>query len=533
MIYLIHQAIDRAAGKHPDYEAVRMYDQSLNYEQLAQRSNQLARTLQENGVKRRDRVGIYLNKSLESAIAIYGILKAGAVYVPLDPATPFSRLSFVIQDCGIRHIITQKSKIQILKQLVKNKTSLKCVIGVAGDSDLPFQCISWADVANAPSGYLAGAKIIGQDLAYIIYTSGSTGNPKGIMHTHHSGLSFAKWAAQAYGLHCKDRLSNQAPLHFDMSIFDFFAAAVAGAATVIIPDEYLKLPASYTKLLQDERISVFFTVPFALSQFLSRGMLNKRNLSALRWVIFGGDTHSPQHIRALMKQLPETRFSHMYGPAETNGCTYQIISELSENPAEPFHIGKACEGMEALVLDETDQPVAPGENGELLLRGPTMMQGYWNRPDLNKRAFYYRQAIDNYEDKFYRTGDLVEILTDGNFKFLGRKDRQIKTRGFRVELDEIEMALLSHPAVEESAVFAVSDENGSHQIEAAVILKQNDTNESELIKFLKARLAKYAVPQRITLMETFPRTATGKADRRALINASKNKESLKSKGVDF
>ncbi len=524
MQYLIPQTIDQAAQRHPEGEAVRIYDRTLTYGELARRSNQLARVLRENGVQRRDRVGIYLTKSVEAVIALYGILKAGAAYVPLDPAAPPARTAFAIRDCGIRCLITQKSKIRSLQSIVSQDIGLQCAIGIESVEQLPLRGIPWEAVFAAPD-VPPPVVSMGVDLAYIIYTSGSTGTPKGIMHTHESGLSFARWAAHAYGIRREDRLSNQAPLHFDMSIFDFFVAAVAGAATVIIPDEYLKLPASYARLLQDERITVFFTVPFALSQLLSRGMLPERDLSALRWIIFGGDTHSPRHIRQLMEMLPHTRFSHMYGPAETNGCTYQIIDQLPADPDEPFHIGKACEGMEALVLDENGHPVETGGSGELLIRTPTMMQGYWNRPDLNERVFYRRTVFDYCEDIFYRTGDLVEILPDGNLKFLGRKDRMIKIRGFRVELDEIEMALLAHPAVEECAVFTVAEESGSQQIQAAVILKKDAAvAENELAKFLRERLPGYAVPHFIDSVQAFPRTPSGKVDRRKLQQQAQEKK---------
>ena len=209
----------------------------------------------------------------------------------------------------------------------------------------------------------------------------------------------------------------------------------------------------------------------------------------------------------------------MYGPAETNGCTYYNVPPLTEDSNEPIPIGKACPNVEALIVDENDQQVADDEVGELLIRSPTMMQGYWGRSDLNERAFYYRNVFADYQDIFYRTGDLVQYQKDGNLRFGGRKDRQIKMRGYRVELDEIEAAVISHPQVEEIAVFPVPDDEGSNQIIAAVIAKEEDAQSlttNALYDHLRHRIPWYAIPARIYIRDDFPRTSSGKINRRQL-----------------
>ena len=519
MIYLLPHAIDEMAIQDPQKEAVRIYDESLSYADLVHRSNQLARQLQKQGVNRRDRVGIYLNKCMETAVAIYGIMKAGAAYVPLDPSAPLNRIKYVISDCGIHHLVTNSGKTNDLKDLLAEGSVVDCVIGVKPDDELACRCISWEEVYSANGAEALRINILEQDLAYIMYTSGSTGDPKGIMHTHHSGLSYANWAASAYSLNQDDRLTNHAPLHFDLSTFDFFAGALAGATTLIVPEEYMKLPASYSNLLAKENISVFFTVPFALVQLLLRGTLDKRDLSHLRWIIFGGEPFPTKYLRDLMKKLPTTNFSNMYGPAETNGCTYYNVPPLSDESDEPIPIGQACPNVEALVVDENDEIVAVGEIGELLVRSPTMMQGYWGRSDLNEKAFYYRNVFSNYRDVFYRTGDLVQVDQDGNYRFMGRKDRQVKVRGYRVELDEIEAAIISHPQVEEVAVFTVPDSDGSNQLGAAVIAKDNNPSSisvSDLFSRLRDSIPWYAIPNNIDIKSDFPRTSSGKINRRKL-----------------
>lgn len=516
MIYLLSQIIDQAAERFPDKEAFRINGQGITYADLVQRANALAHTLQDQGVKRWDRVGIYLDKSLESAIAIYGIWKAGAAYVPLDPQAPLSRLAFVIQDCAIRHVVTEATKRDNLGRLAA-ETGLAWAIGLSPSDDLPLRALPWGEVFTAPGQAGPAVRLMEQDLAYVMYTSGSTGAPKGLMHTHFSGLSYAKMSVATYQVVAADRLSNHSPLHFDMSTFDYFSGPLAGATTVIIPEAYTKFPASLSKLMADERLTIWYSVPFALIQLLLRGVLEDRDLSSLRWVLFGGEPFPPKHLRALMQIWPQARFSNVYGPAEVNQCTYYHLPPLLENSDEQIPIGQIWDNAEGLVIDEEDRVVEPGEVGELVVRTPTMMQGYWGRPDLNERAFYYRAVFPHMTDRFYRTGDLVRLQPDGHYAFLGRKDRQIKTRGYRVELDEIETALLSHRYVEEAAAFLGAEVEGSRQIEAAVLLKNSGgATPAELLQYLETQLPWYAVPVTVTIAQIFPRTSSGKINRRKL-----------------
>ena len=517
MIYLIPHAIDHSAERFPEQEAFRFEGKSLTYAELVNQSNSLAHFLRTRGVQRGERVGIYLNKSLESAVAIYGIMKAGAAYVPLDPTAPATRIRFILQNCGIRVLISQPQKRSRLSEILAAATPLEYIIGLPSATELPVQTFSWETVGEISGASPPNVRILEQDLAYIMYTSGSTGEPKGIMHSHHSGLSYAKMAAHTYGLHQGDRLGNHSPLHFDMSTLDYFSSPLVGATTVIIPEAYTKLPASLSQLIEQEKLTIWYSVPFALIQLLQRGLLQSRNLNSLRWILFGGEPFPPKYLYELMEQLPQARFSNVYGPAEINQCAYYHVPPLKAIPNQPVPIGRIWENAEELVVDEQDQPVSSGEVGELLVRTFTMMQGYWQRPDLSQRSFFRRPVFGNHEEVFYRTGDLVQLQSDGNYRFLGRKDRQIKTRGYRVELDEIEAALVSHVQVEEVGVFPVLNEEGTQHIEAAVTLKgEMGVTGAELIRYAATRLPGYGVPLKIAIRKELPRTTTGKIDRRAL-----------------
>lgn len=515
--YLLTQSIEAWADHTPDHEAVRYSGQGLTYQQLLDRAGRLAGVLSDQGVRRGDRVGIYLNKSLESAVAIYGILAAGAAYVPLDPFAPPARLGFVVQDCGIRHLVTRPEKAETVAEILTVAPEVEFLVGMDAPAGWDGRGLTWAEVERSASGKLPDPGTIEQDLAYILYTSGSTGVPKGIMHTHRSALSFAEWAAAEYGLRPEDRLSNHAPLHFDLSTFDMFAGHLAGSTTIIIPESVTKFPASLSKLMAEERISVWYSVPYALIQLLAHGSLAKRDLTTLRWVLFAGEPFPTKHLREVMASLPRARFSNLYGPTETNVCTYYHVPVLPGDSDEPIPIGRPCANVDALVLDEAEQPVPDGEVGELLIRGPVTMRGYWGQAEKTSRSFHLRQLLPGMQEAYYRTGDLVRRMPDGNFAFLGRKDRQVKTRGYRVELDEIEVALLTHPAVEEAAVYTVADGQGSSLIEGAVTAKAGiPVAVDDLISHLSERLPPYAIPSRLSIASDFPRTSTGKIDRRTL-----------------
>lgn len=512
MFYRLHQAIDRAAERDPDHAAARFSGSSLSYGQLAQDSSRLARVLQDRGVRKGDRVGIYAQKGLESALAIHGILKAGAAYVPLDPNAPTARLSMIAQDCGIAHIVTEPSKLDAVHALIDDGVELRTTVGVE-PADLPDLGVSWSDIESAPA-QVASEGFTELDLAYILYTSGSTGTPKGVVHTHRSALAFAQAAATTYGLRSDDRVTNHAPLHFDLSTLDYFATAVVGGTTIVIPEGHTKLPASLAKLLADERVTVLYAVPLALAHLLLYGAMEQRDLTSIRWVLFGGEPFPPKHLYALMEKLPGAQFSNVYGPTEVNGVTYWIVPEPSGAAESPIPIGEPYPNVSLFVADSDGGAVAPGESGELWVESPTMMQGYWNRPSLDERAFARKAGPGPRGRNYHRTGDLVRQDETGVLHFLGRMDRQIKTRGYRVELDEVEAVLSTHSGVETAAAYGVPDGRGSQVIEASVVLRPGaDIGVADLKAHAALSLPAYAVPDVVDIVPDVPRTATDKIDR--------------------
>ena len=517
MADLLHQLLDLAAEAVPDKEAIRFEGRALSYEALRRRANRTARALQEVGVRRGDRVGLYLAKGIESVVALYGVLKVGAAYVPLDPWLPPERLAAVIADCGIRGVFASADRAVALDRARRQGAGLDWVMGdLANDGE--WTGLSWAQIEQRPDGS-PSTTVETDQLAYILYTSGSTGEPKGMMHTHRSGLSFVEWAARTFGVRSDDRIGNHAPLHFDLSMFDLFCAASAHATTVIVSEERQKLPATLPQLIQDERLSIWYSVPVAWTQMLTRGALDGRELDTLRLVLFGGEPFPDSFLRAAMVAAPQAVFWHLYGVTEANVCTaYRVPRPLPDDSAA-LPIGHLRANMDAVVL-EGDLPVGRDTIGELAVSGDAVMDGYWNRPTINAQAFWSRTDATGCVQRFYRTGDLVRRDATGLFQFSGRADRQIKSRGHRIELDEVQAALSALPSVEEAAVFATSDGEGSQRLEAAVAVRTPDWNEADARCLLRSRTALYAVPATFRVVDKLPRTSAGKVDFMALRRAA-------------
>ena len=515
--FLIHEAVQRHARRTPGRAALSCQGRSLSYLELAEKSGQLAWTLLELGLQPGDRVGIFMNKSLHMGVALYGVLAARGAFVPLDPLMPVERLAFILEDCGIRHLITSPNQARTLRELSERPSAPSDlhVVGLSEISGPGFHHVSWEVVDSHPTAGPTN-RGIDQDLAYIMYTSGSTGEPKGMMHTHHGSLSYARWGVNLVGLGPDDRVASHAPLHFDLSIFDFFSTSQAGGTVVLVPEPVTKFPASWTQYMEDEAISVLFTVPYTLTEMLTRGVLDQRDLSCLRWVLFGGEPAPPAHLRGLMDALPHVRFTNVYGPAEAPSCVCHHLEGPPTND-EPIPIGTVSQNSADLILNEYDEPVGPDGPGELHIRSSTLMKGYWNRPELNESAFLERPRFGRLSDLYYRTGDLVSRDHEGVLHFLGRRDRMIKTRGHRVELNEVEAALGSHPEVAAAAAYAVPDGRGSKKILGAAVLSPGAAaDEPALLQHCRQKLPGYALPESVEIMPDLPRTTSGKVDHQRL-----------------
>jgi amino acid adenylation domain-containing protein len=506
--FLLSQTLTQSAARFPDHLALVDKQRQYTYTELDEASNRFANHLIACGVKRGDRVGLYLEKSLEAVASLFGILKAGAAYVPLDPGAPLARVAYMITDCKIAAMVCSRAHYEALNAFPAVPTS--AAIGVAVDGDA-----SWRKASPLPP---PDPHAIERDLAYILYTSGSTGNPKGVMISHRAALTFVEWAAEEFDVQPGDRVSSHAPFHFDLSTFDLFSTIKAGATVVLVPPTLSLFPASLAKFISEQRINIWYSVPSALTRLLLYGNLTSFDLAALRTVLFAGEVFPVKYLRCLMRILPHASFHNLYGPTETNVCTWYTVPPLDPERSEPISIGKACPNHEVLVLGDDGSPVARGETGELCVRGPGLMTGYWGLPERTAASL---APCVLYEligpEPVYRTGDLVREEADGNYTYLGRRDNQIKSRGYRIELGEVETALYSHPHIEEAAVIAVPDEEIGNQIKAFVVYRNGvSLPQSDLEAYCSTRLPKYMLPHLFEVRSALPKTATGKVDKTKL-----------------
>ncbi|MEM9712373.1 MAG: amino acid adenylation domain-containing protein [Actinomycetota bacterium] len=484
----------------PEAEAVTDGRHTLTYGELADRVGRLATLLRDGaGIAPGDRVGVHLHRSTAAMVAVHGVLRAGAVVVPLDPDAPPAHLRTLVERCTVDTIVTEAPAAR-LEPLVGS--GITTAIGGGAVDDL--RTLGWDLLDDVEPG--DPAPIRDDADAYVIWTSGSTGRPKGIVHTHRSGRRYAELTVVTYGLTAADRIASSAPLHFDQSTFDLYAGPAAGATTVMVPSPVLRFPASVTQWLTDERITAWYSVPSLLIQLLRRGALDARDLGALRWVLFGGEVFPTGHLAELMDLVPGARFSNVYGPAEVNQCTFHHL-DAPPAPDDVVPIGRAWPDTELLVVDGEGVPVADGP-GELLVRTVTSMRGYWGDEPATTAAFRSVSGVDGW----YATGDLVERRRDDELVFLGRRDHQVKIRGHRVELEAVEAVLVDEDGVIEAAVVPQRTDDGDRLVALVV----GDVDERALRASVGALLPVYAVPDRVVLVEHLPRTSSAKIDRTAV-----------------
>lgn len=518
MAYLLPQLLTHRAQHQRDQIAVIAGATHCTYGDLDHQSDQLAHLLSEAGVRRGDRVGLFVEKSVEAVVAIFGIMKAGAAYVPLDPTAPPKRVAFMIDNCQMKALISTQAKLLALYMAGPLATSLHCLLVTDSGTVSPVNgahppVIGWSAVLAAPATPPA-PELIEDDLAYILYTSGSTGVPKGVMITHRASLTFIDWATDCFQLQPIDRVANHAPFHFDLSIFDLFATIKSGGTVILVAPTLALFPRTLAQFIEEQRITVWYSVPSALIRLVMDGELTRFAYAHLRLVLFAGEVFPIKHLRTLMTLLPHPAYYNLYGPTETNVCTWYQVPQLPADRVEPLSIGRACANSEIILLNEQQERVAQGEVGELCVRGPGLMKGYWGLPEKTQAVLHpYLVHPSLGPALIYHTGDLVRADVDGNLSYLGRRDHQIKSRGYRIELGEIAATLYSHPAVAEATVIAIPDESMGNRI-AAIVVTQPDQPlmPGQLEAFCAERLPKYMIPGHIAFRSALPKTSTGKID---------------------
>jgi amino acid adenylation domain-containing protein len=369
--------------------------------------------------------------------------------------------------------------------------------------------------AIQPAARMPNEPVGDDDLAYILYTSGSTGKPKGVMLTHACATSHVDWCSEVFMPSDEDRFSSHAPFHFDLSITDLYVPLKHGATVVLINAEQGKEPIGLARLIAEHRLTVWYSTPTILTVLSQFGRMEQYDFSTLRYVLFAGEVFPVKHLRAVKTLLPQARFFNLYGPTETNVCTWHRIPDVvEENRAEPYPIGKTCSHFRSRVVDESGGDVPRGTEGELVIHGAGMLQGYFSNPGRTDQAF----LVDGEGRRWYRTGDLVIEGDSGVFSFVGRRDRMVKRRGYRIELGEIEAGLYRHDAVKEAAVVGLRDADGGVRIKAYLALvTDRHGSEIEMRAFCAQALPSYMMPDAFRFLDGLPKTSTDKIDYQRLM----------------
>jgi len=489
----VHDWVAQRAAENPTALAVSSVREDLSYGELDRHANQLANYLQSLGIGRSSVVALYLDRSPAMAVAALAVLKAGAAYIPLDPIHPVDRLMFMLKDSGAQVVIS------VNRMMESFSAGAVKVITLDGDAEK----IAAQSTAKPDSG------VGPDDLAYIIYTSGSTGQPKGV-ELPHSGLSnLVAWHRRAFQVSSSDRASAQSTLGFDAAVWELWSYLASGAS-LHLPEDSVRGDAN---ALRDWIVTRQITITFAATALAERLMqMEWPAATQLRFLLTGADT---------LKIYPSPRlpFSvvNNYGPTECTVVSTSGVVPVAGSANHAPSIGAPIDGVQIHILDEQRLPVTAGVAGEIYIAGAGLARGYRNLPERTIERFVANPFSTEPQTRMYKTGDLGSWLPNGEIAFLGRVDEQVKVRGFRVEPNEIAVALAQHPAVETSAIAASEDEPGETHLTAYLVLAQGALlTAKELRDFLRQRLPEYMIPNAFVTIAKLPITEQGKVNRTAL-----------------
>lgn len=491
------------ARSRPQAAALVLEERTYDFQSLNALANQLARWLLARGIGRADIACLQLPKSLEAYALAVACLKIGAPYAFLDPDAPPERVRLTIERCDPAIILS-----------VHEGAGPRVVIGGAARRDgFARDVRTFADTDLAET-----AQITGADPAYVMFTSGSTGEPKGVVIPHQGVLNLVDWAGENLGIGPDDRLTNVNPLHFDNSVFDIYCGLLNGASIVALDALKGRPPADLVNRVTAAGCTFFFAVPTLFMYLDSMHLLTPALLPSVRRFMFGGEGFPLPQLRRFHDAFAGTaKLINCYGPTETSCiCSGFDITEAVFESSEGFApLGRLNPNFSYRILDDALDPVAAGEIGELWLGGPCVGLGYINNPEETARRFRQDPLIAGYRSTMYRTGDLVQAdPRTGILSFRGRADNQIKLRGHRVELEEIDHALQSIPGVDRALTIAVHGSGGAVRLMAAYSGRRLET--SELLDHCRDRLPAYMTPSRFAWLDAIPTNANGKADRRAV-----------------
>lgn len=488
--------LERAAQKFPESIAFEDKDNSITFAALRYKSRSVGSALlkrAETGAK--NPVVIFLPKSIDAVISFIGVMYAASPYAPVNYAAPTARIETIINNLKPSAVITDREGYEKLSPLGLD-TKLLLFEELAGT-----ECDEDAVSRSLMS-------VCDLDPSYIMHTSGSTGVPKGVTISCRGVIDYAEWIEETFGINSSDIIGLNSPFHFDNSIFDVYTTLLTGAKTIIIPEVLFMYPDKLMEFVAEKEITCIFWVPTVMISVANSGVLDKISLPKLKNILFAGEVMPNKQLNIWRRALPDSTYTNMYGPTETNVCTYYIVDRDFAD-SDPLPIGKACENLRVVILNEDNKLCKEGEEGEICISASGRSLEYWNAPELSAKAFVQNPLNTKYYDKIYRTGDIGYKAKDGNIMFMGRRDSQIKLRGNRIELGDVETAAVNMENTDSAcALFDAQKQEIVLFVESgAEIIPRRYRNE------LKNYLPPYMVPARIVVMKSFPHTPTGKIDR--------------------
>ncbi len=517
---LVHEWLGRSARRFPDKVALVCDEQRWTYKALDRRSDHLAGALLDGGLRRQDRVVVLMDNSAEIVISLYGILKAGGVFIILAGSLKGAKLRYILQNSGARVLITHTSKAKVVSDALSEGTVNCKVIWTGPVKRVPEQLSnvsqSWDEIFSDFDGEIKYRERDGRlprcidvDLATLIYTSGSTGEPKGVMSTHQNMISAARSIIQYIGNVHEDVILDVLPLSFDYGLYQVIMTFMYGG-TVVLEKSFVYLHNVLERIAQ-EKVTGFPIVPTIVAMLLKLQDVTKYDFSTLRYMTNTGAALPVEHIRKLRNLFPHVTMISMFGLTECKRVCYLPPEELDRRPSS---VGQAMPNCEVFVVDEDGNEVPPGQTGELIIRGANVMQGYWNDPELTARTYRNRRYP---AERMLYSGDYFRRDEKGFLYFLGRKDDMIKSKGERISAKEVENNISAMEGVAEVAVIGLPDEIFGQAIKAYIVPASNvELTEKQVLKYCSENLETFMVPKYVEFMDNLPKTPNGKIDKKLL-----------------
>jgi amino acid adenylation domain-containing protein len=515
---LVHEYLRKTSRQFPEKVALASGEERMTYRVLDRRSDVLADGLIRSGVRRHDRAVIFLDSYIESVVSLFGILKAGGVFVMLNGSLKSKKLAYILKDSGATTLITHAAKARVVREALDEVPGFRHTVWVGAGKSFPETSCAfnqgWEALCHDQDGSggipaaVATIRNIDQDLAALIYTSGSTGEPKGVISSHHNMVSAARSIIQYIGNTPDDIIVDVLPLSFDYGLYQVIMSMMFGGTIVF---ESFVFPVKVLQCIGRERVTGFPIVPTIAAFLLKLESLSQFDLSSLRYMTNTGAALPTEHIRRLRVLIPTVKLFSMFGLTESKRTLYLPPDEIDRRPGS---VGKAIPNCEVFVVDENGKEVPAGETGELVIRGSNVMRGYWNAPELT--AMTYRPGILPGETLLH-SGDVFKRDEEGFLYFLGRKDDQIKTKGERVSPKEVENTLSEMKGVSEVAVIGIPDDMLGSAIKVFIVPAPGvSLTEKDVLKYCTNHMETFMVPKFVTFLAELPKTPNGKIDKKSL-----------------